>query len=234
MLLTYNAAESESGQAVIAQCQKHRVPVVAYGDAAALATVDRVSSDHAAGAGQLTEYLIAQGRKRLLRLWRFPDEHQWLSDRNQGFESVVRQHALPLLPALRTPQLSTHDVLGKEAFGHVARMLAGYLSEYVLSSEAIDGLMVATDIHALQAAAALRLLGKVPGRDVLIVGYDNSYADYSDFQVEPTPPAATVDKQNGRLAKELVSLLLDRAAGRLGPEPQCRMVRPKLIVTKNV
>ncbi len=230
VLLTYNAAESERGQAMIAECQVNGVPVVAYGDEPALANVDRVNSDHDAGAYELTRHLISRSRKRLLRLWRFTGEHHWLDERSRGFERAVAEHGLELLPALRTPDLSAGDVLDAEGFAHVVRMLAGYLSEFVLGATPIDGLMVATDVHAIQAAAALRLLGKTPGREVLIVGYDNSYADYTDFQLEPTPPAATMDKGNTRIARELVSLLLDRVADRVPAEPQRRMVKPSLIV----
>ncbi len=230
VLVTYAAAESALGQSIIRECQASETPVVTYGDGPTLQHVDRVNSDHAGGAYELTRHLISHGCQRILRLWRFPEDHHWLTQRNEGYERAMRDASLPVLPAVRTPRLLDNDVLNEEEFRHLTRMMAGYLSEYVLSADPIDGLMLATDAHAIQAAAALRLLGKTPNRDVRLVGYDNSYADYADFQREPTPPAATMDKGNARIAQELVSLLLDRVAGRLPADPQCRMVKPTLIV----
>lgn len=230
VLVTYAAAESTTGQAVIRACQQAAIPVVTYGDGPSLQQVDRVDSDHAGGAYELTRHLISRGCRRILRLWRFPEEHHWLNQRSEGYERALTEAGLPVLPLLRTPRLIDKDVLEEPEFRHVVRMLAGYLSEHVLGPEPIDGLMLATDCHAIQAAAALRLLGKKPNEDVLLLGYDNSLNDCTDRQYESATPVATMDKNNPAIAQALVDLLQKRMTGTLSAEPQTVTVPPRMVV----
>ena len=234
VLVTYAAAESSLGLSVIRACQASGTPVVTYGNGPTLQNVDRVDSDHATGAYELTRHLISRGCRRIMRLWRFPEEHHWLTQRNEGYERAMREASLPVLPAVRTPRLIDKDVLDEGEFRHVVRMMAGYLSEYVLGTDPIDGLMFATDCHAFQAAAALRLLGKTPNKDVMLVGYDNSAADCTDRQYEPVMPVATMDKNNPAIAAALVDLLQKRIAGTLPAEVQRRRVEPRLVITDSV
>jgi DNA-binding LacI/PurR family transcriptional regulator len=90
--------------------------------------------------------------------------------------------------------------------------------------------MVVSDREVFTVAAALRSLGVEPGRDARIVGYDNYWSDCIERSWEPFEPDATVDKLNRRTGADMVELLLERAAGQLPPEPQLRVVAPRLIV----
>jgi DNA-binding LacI/PurR family transcriptional regulator len=53
--------------------------------------------------------------------------------------------------------------------------------------------------------------------------------DTYDYVREPTPPAATIDKQNALQGRRLVELLLARIAGKVDSAPQHWLVAPKLI-----
>ncbi|MGF1635374.1 MAG: substrate-binding domain-containing protein [Phycisphaerae bacterium] len=90
--------------------------------------------------------------------------------------------------------------------------------------------MTATDRHALEMAEAVRRLGLTPGREIDIVGYDNSYPFLRRKYPACPPPAATMDKNNGQIGRALCQLLLDRLEGRLPPEPQLRRIDPTLVV----
>jgi DNA-binding LacI/PurR family transcriptional regulator len=65
---------------------------------------------------------------------------------------------------------------------------------------------------------------------VLIAGYDNYFDHCGERRFEPQVPAATMDKQNDLMGREMVRLLLDRAGGKLPPGPQLRAVPPRLVV----
>ncbi len=232
VLLAYRVAESPRGRELAQQCKNAGIPTVLYGDGPGLEAFDRVTHDHEAGAYELTRLLVQRGCRRVLRFWRFMENHYWLDQRDVGHERAIREAGLPLLPAARCPAFESFG-----SFPQRVRAFAGFLSEYVLADAPIDGLMLATDLHALEAAEALRLLGKRPNVDVKIVGYDNAWRHWQ--QHEPgaagtIAPLATVDKQQDQIARQLVDLLQARRAGRLNPEPQCRRVSPRLVVTDSV
>ncbi len=230
VLLAYRVAESQAGRQLAHQCHSAGVATVIYGDGPGLEEFDRVTHDHEAGAYELTRLLIQRGCRRVMRFWRFMENHHWLAQRDAGYERAMREAGLPVLPAARCPAL--------EAFGDFrqrVRAFAGFLSEHVLGDEPVDGLMLATDLHALEAAEALELLGRTPNEDVKIVGYDNAWKHWLANEpgaAEATPPLATIDKQQEQIACGLIELL---AAGRADSEfaqPQCRRVSPRLIVSE--
>lgn len=230
VLVTYGFGESAQGQALMRLLAQSGIPVVAYGDMPGMEPYDRVTSDHQMGAYQLTRTLIERGCRRILPFWRFPATHHWLTQREQGYARAMAEAGLERLPPLRTPELNvTADVTCEDEYRHTVRMMAGYLSEYVLNKTPIDALMLATDTHAIQAAGALRLLGQVPNQEISVVGYDNSYMGSREFKWERTPPLATVDKRNDEIAAAMVKLLLARLSKQAPAEPQCVRVPPVVV-----
>jgi len=203
------------------------VPVVAYGEGEEWAGLDCVASDHAAGAASLTEWLLARGCRNILQVLP-PRKGVWTKPRREGHERALRAAGLCPLPLLDMPDLPTSA--SAEAFHLRARTVAGYLAP-VLQQHAVDALMLASDGDVAPAAAACRLLGREPGRDILIVGYDNYWRDCPEQRFEASPPAATIDKDNAGIGRELVRLLAERCAGALPDAPQQRRVPPQRIET---
>ena len=244
VLFTRRALEDKAGRSLLGALQHMGVRIVVYGDSKELAGFDRVASDHAAGAYQLTQWLLAQGRRRILRLWPFPSQRfGWLDDRDQGYERAMREAGLEPLPALCVGEMLVADgtnleinrrMLADETnFEINRRMLAGFLLDQFKGEAGADALMVVSDAMVYAVGGACRLLGKEPGRDVLIAGYDNYYAGASDSLWEKTPPAATIDKRNWDMGREMVKLLMERLAGKLSSEPERRLVEPKLVVVQH-
>jgi len=228
-LLTYLAGESAVGRRFATSLYERSIPIVTYGGDAIAIPHDAVTSDHASGSEQLTRLLAARGCHRVLRLWLVDKSHEWVRQRDIGHERALVDLGIDALPAIRLAHTGP-DHPDAEGFAHQARVIAGYLAEHVLGPNPIDGLMLATDCHAVRAAAALRLLGKEPNRDVMLVGYDNSAADCTDRQYESTMPVATIDKNNPAIAAALVDLLQKRIAGTLPVEAQRRRVEPRLVI----
>jgi DNA-binding LacI/PurR family transcriptional regulator len=208
--------------------RRHSVPFVVYGGAPELASYDRVVSDHEAGSYELTRFLIAQGRRRLLNVWTAPATGYWFARRRAGYEKAVAEAGLEPLPDLIVPPLTAPHGR-REAFASTVRRLASFLIEPLCAVPPVDALLMSTDIDAIGAAAACRLFGKTPNEDVAIVGYDNFWSLCSERQFEPCLPLATMDKRDREMGVELVRLLLDRVAGRLPDEPQSRIIAPRLV-----
>jgi DNA-binding LacI/PurR family transcriptional regulator len=112
-----------------------------------------------------------------------------------------------------------------------SRLYAGYLIEPLLRSQPPpDVLMLTSDDEVAPVANACRLLGVDPARAPLITGYDNMYRQLPERAFEPLVPVFTVDKCNVRIGASMVSLLQQRIAGTLPPDPQLVILEPLLVV----
>ena len=231
------AVESEvwdtaEAQQIADALRLHGAPVVLYGSQP-IAGCDRVSSDHAAGCHDLTRWLIGQGRRRILRVWTGQGcqiNHAWLKDRDAGYEKAMGEAGLEILPVVRPGGPEPEGLAFQQWFEAKTRSIVGWLIEHLQRDPAIDAIVAASDGEVYPIAAACRLLGKTPGRDILITGYDDFWMDDPQRQFESYTPAATVDKQNPAIGLELVKLFQDRLNGKLPVETQHRVIAPQMIV----
>jgi len=110
------------------------------------------------------------------------------------------------------------------------RLVAGYLVEYLNGPKPVDAIMAISDAIVSSVCAALRVHGKLPNRDVMVVGYDNMWEDIPDKEWEPLGPAATVEKKNLEAGRELMALLQERIEGKIFEQGQRRVVVPELVI----
>ncbi len=202
---------------VAGMAREHGVPLAVYGgDPTKISYGDRVVSDHAQGAYELTRWLI-QERKRHQILFlgcSDPDRSWWIQKRYAGYCKAMREAELEPLPMLIIPdQLK---VANKEDFANNVRCKASLLIEPVLGTGNIfltpcDAVLVLSDGDCFSVAAAIRLFGKEPNRDIDVVGYDNYWHSCQERAWEESVPLATVDKDNRLLGAQLVDLLAARS-----------------------
>jgi DNA-binding LacI/PurR family transcriptional regulator len=229
MVLFSSAVDSPLGRKILETVQSASLPFVVQGDSPALANFDRCYSDHEAGAYELTRLLIARGKRRILPFWRFASDFHWLRCRVAGYERAMKEAGLSPLVPLRTPDLpSFADSQSRQTFDQVVRLMAGYLAEPTGGAGPVDAIMVATDPHAYEVAAALALIGRDPAQ-FPIVGYDNDYTATSARAWSPVGPIATAEKDNPAVGREMALLLTQRMQGLLPIEPQQRRIAPRII-----
>lgn len=206
------------------------IPVVFYGFTD-LAKFDTVASDSEWGCYILAKWLIENGRRRILRVWGSPEHGgipEWRRRRDIGYERAMAEYKLESIPAVDPPFMYAKDPHSEEHFQMSVRVMVGHLYEYLHSPTPVDAIMALTDGTSFALAAACRALGKEPGKDISIVGYDNYWPDSPLRAYESFIPEATVDKLNLQLGHELMDLLLARSRGELPAEPQQRLVKPEL------
>ena len=209
------------------------IPAVVYGGAPEFAGYDRIASCHETGAYELTRWLIGQGRRQILCLWESHAANRyWVADRRAGYERAMLEAGLKPLPAVLMPEFPEVDG-DRKPFEPAVRTIAGYLVEPFTQPDPVDGIMTLSDRSVYGVAAACRVFGKVPHRDVSLVGYDDYYKDCNEQTLEPAGPQATMDKQNAEIGRQLVSLLVDRIEGRIVDGPVCRTVKPQLILAES-
>jgi DNA-binding LacI/PurR family transcriptional regulator len=223
----------QRGDAEMAAALRAGIPVVAYGNAPELAALDRVCSDHADGSYRLTRWLMEHGCRRPAMLFSSDLELYWVKARRLGYERAMRDAKMEPLPMLhmeannQLPKASSEE----QAFDWSRRVITGYLTEAFDGAMNIDGVVVDSDSGAMTVGGACRLLGRKPGVDVLIAGYDN-YWEYIYYRkLEPDAPQVTMDKRNFDAGREMVRMLLERRQGKLPAGPQTRVLKPELLET---
>jgi len=223
--------ESEQAGRFVARLAQAGLPVVIHSGDAVFEMIDRVASDHEEGAYAVARWLAAQGRRRILRFWPAKDDW-WIKAHDLGYERAIAEAGLASLPPLIVPCIIERQPDDRENFEIRYRQIVGFFLEYLTGPTPVDAVMVANDGYAFLVAAACRMLGKVPNRDVLLAGYDNMWQEMTEREWEPATPVVSVDKENHRIGEELVRLVLDRVNGKLPPERQYRKVAQQLVVTE--
>ncbi len=229
LLVTGPYAALPQVRTAIEACAAHGVPVVAQDDAAGEPLADLVGHDHAAGAASLVGWLAARGHRRLLLLARFPQRPAWWLAREQGFQAAVAAAGLEVLPTVQTSELPNPEIADEVTFAAGLRGIAGMLVEHLVGPNPIDAICCAVDPQVHQCAAALRLFGITPNREVALVGYDNAWEHIPSRRFEATPPLATVDKDNAALGRRLAAIALERLAGDRSP-PRRELLPGRLVV----
>lgn len=209
-----------------------KLPMAVYTGFERDSDYDRVYSDHEAGAYAITRWLLAQGRRRIAQVFGAESWQFWVQSRKAGYARAMREAGLEPLPAIDHPLINYPASLetAGDQFELSRHLYAGYLAPRLLCAEPLDALMAENDNQAYQLAAACRLLGCEPQRDIALAGHDNTYEDSPFKAYESCGPQVTADKRNLEMGFELIRLLMDRIEGRLPAEPQKRLVAPELIV----
>ncbi len=206
------------------------IPVVVLGDEPWQQRFDRVVFDHAAGGYAIASHLLARGRRRLACLWSAADTSSWQQERRRGVEQACRDAGLPPPAAIAGCNDDRGDPAA-ERFAARVEALLPVLGAGCLGAGAPDAILALTDSAVYPCAAALRQLGRSPGVDLDIAGYDGYAGEAWERAYEPYGPLVSVDKDNRAAGATMIRLLLDRAAGRLSAKPQRVLVAPRLVAT---
>lgn len=218
--------------------KKANIPVVVYGDEPELEQFDRIYSDHELGSYLLTRHMISLGSKRPLLFYEVNKSKPWVSARYQGYVRAMRESGLEPLPHALFPPIpdggwasfDANPETVKTVFENRRRYVISYLLDYIgpaAGSTRPDSLLVISDGQIFEVAAACRTLGLQPGKDILIAGYDNYWADSWERKMETVVPSATVDKCLLNIGRRMVQMLLDRIANK-DSGPHTVVVPPEL------
>ncbi|CAG7650518.1 Catabolite control protein A [Paenibacillus solanacearum] len=168
-----------------------------------------IDADHTEGSYRAVRHLIGKGYRHIAFLNGSP-QYSNSGDRLRGYVQAMQEDGL--LPEAEAGE----DVIGAGAVpphwyyeGNYSRT-SGYkaAAEMVRNRERIDAVFASNDRMAIGLMQGLREHGIVPGRDIAIVGYDDSEA--ARVTDPPLTSVAVPFYEMGRLAAESV---LTRAAG---------------------
>ena len=230
MVVTNAVNGDPLAMAALARCRERGIPAVAYGNAPELRGFDRAYSDHRVGSRDVTRWLLARGCRRIVPFLPFAPTRFWEQERLAGYAEAMREAGAVPQPCafFGSPELCDYN--SAETFRLFAALALSALVAHRRENGDPDALICLNDDWAMPALAAIRDLGLVPNRDIVVVGYDNmTHGPRHDFLGNLTP-AVTVDKHNERSSEDLAALIVARMDGTLPLEPQARIHAHEVVV----
>jgi DNA-binding LacI/PurR family transcriptional regulator len=172
-----------------------------------------VGSDNSQGGFDVTQHLLAQGRRRIAFLGHATSHYPEFFDRYRGYERAHQESRVATSSALQVDAITTEDA-GFQAVEELRRRGVEF-----------DAVVAASDLIAIGALRALQEAGLDVPRDVSVVGFDDIPA-----ASHTNPPLTTVVQDTRRAGDLLVETLLRQIAG----DPAANSVIPtRLVVRKS-
>lgn len=183
----------------------------------AFSMLNQVSFDHLNANYQLTKLLIDRGCRNIANIsYKFNQKRYWIEEKYNGYLKAIQEAglAIPSLP-FRAKHDIDYEIKDAAAFERYSRLYAGYLVDVFNQppEKQADAILVSGDWDVPLVNAACEIHGKIPGKDVIIAGYDNKFNSGSFQKYHSQPPAFTVDKQHDLTGKKMVELLISQING---------------------
>lgn len=155
-------------------------------------TFDHVAIDNVASARELTEHLVATGRRRLAFIGSPENPYGTGQLRQAGFVEVLQRHGLHAAGAVGVTEWDRQG--GEQA-----------VSDYLATGVEVDALVCGNDLLAIGAMQAIRAAGRTVGRDIAVVGWDDT-----DEGRYANPALTSVAHDLPSIARTAVDLVLAR------------------------
>ena len=188
---------------VASECADAGIPVIMLNNIDLGGQIAGVSADNRDGARQIAQHFASLGKQRTGVISGF-DESSASVERTQHFREAI------LIAGLAEPEV----VCGQYSFEGAVAATRQLLDR----PEPVDAIFCVTDFMALAALQAVRLLGKEPGRDVAVAGFDDvPIARWPAFDLTTyaVPISAMVDSCVTRLISAIDGKPLDARISRL-------------------
>jgi GntR family transcriptional regulator, arabinose operon transcriptional repressor len=209
------------------ELRQHGIPFVVVDSLSAGIACDGVATDNVAGGRLAGERLLAQGYRRLYHL-AFDTVNSTPEERARGFQQAVVAAApgsvdlcLPLRHTLTEAAEREHRqpwLAAKQFWLEIAPKLD-------LRSGPV-GVFACSDIEAFGVHQACQQLGLTIGREVGIVGFDDS-----DLALIANPPLTSVRQYPEQMGSEAARLLIQRLATPDAPYQTLRI--PPLLIARD-
>ncbi|MFE3827787.1 LacI family DNA-binding transcriptional regulator [Streptomyces sp. NPDC059092] len=188
---------------------KRGVPFVGFGRMWSGRQIgDWADVDGASGTDAAVEHLVAQGHRKIGFLG-WPRGSGVGDDRAEGWQRAMRRHRLP--------------VRGRRAQS-VDDLDSAHTAVQPLLDAGVTAVIAASDMLALGCYRALRERDTAPGRDVAVVGFDDS-----PTAALLSPGLSTIAQPLEAVGRECVRLLLARLAAPDAP-PERVLLEPSLVI----
>lgn len=194
------------------------VPLVLLGERLGSDLADHVAIDNSAAAREMTEHLLAGGRRRIAVIGaQSPPYGHTARQRLRGYRAALAAAGVPYDPTL----VAVASEWAREPGRAVAtRLLA--------RSDPPDALFCLNDLLALGAIRALHDQGVAVPRDIAVVGFDD--IEEARFSV---PSLTTIAPDKSAIAREAVARLARRLDSEAAWQPEEVTVGHRLVIRES-
>jgi LacI family transcriptional regulator len=191
--------------------QKHRVPFVTHGRSKSGAAAPFLDIDHEIVGHEGCARFIALGHRRIALL-NTPSELMYSHHRLDGYRRALKAAGLPLDSTLMVEE----DLTEEGGANGVRRLMA--------IPDPPTAILCGHDMMAMGAMRALHEHGRMPGRDVGIIGSDdNPLGPYM------SPPLTTFTAPRVSAGRRMTELLIEAMDG-ASPESLQELWKPTLLI----
>ena len=145
-----------------------------------------VTFDNRSGLNGLLKHLIVKHNAKDIGFVSGPVTNRDARERLDIYKDTLKEYDIPFDPA-------------KVAYGDFSMASESVVEELLDSNEHLDAIVFANDSMAVGGYNALKKRGLVPGKDILIAGFDDDV-----FAVSLEPPLTTVEASSASLAYKAV------------------------------
>jgi DNA-binding LacI/PurR family transcriptional regulator len=205
-----------------------RVPFVMTGRHYRFLDCSYVEADNARGAYEAVSHLIGLGHRSIGLVSKPIGIKSSAEDRVNGYLAAMADHDLPVRGKLMLTDLpDRRSVYWDERTAEEIAMVMGRLRVYLQSSRELTAVIALNDLIAADIIQAVREVGRTPGTDVSVVGFDNvSLSERLD------PSLTTVESPILEMGRAAARVLLDRIA-HPEAEPQRLQLPVKLVIRES-
>jgi GntR family transcriptional regulator, arabinose operon transcriptional repressor len=164
-----------------------------------------VEADNYGGAYHAVEHLVELGHRNIGLITKPVMIKSSLEDRINGYCDALADHDIPIHRKLMLTQLSDKrsaywDGRSEQEIDQVF----GELRKHIENSPEMTAVIALNDLIAADIIQVIEELGKVPGRDISVIGFDN--VNQSERLM---PPLTTVEFSIIDIGREAARILLD-------------------------
>jgi len=190
------------------------VPIVNACECFDAPKVSQVKLDNEAAARAVTEFLIAQGHKRIAVI-NGPEDSPLTRERLAGYRSAIKSAGLSFDDELQAPG----DFTTKSGAFAVDALMA--------IKQPPSAIFCQNDEMAFGAMKRLKEIGLVIPADISVVGFDNiRFSEYSN------PPLTTVSQPAEALGRRAVEILCDRMEGLVSVDERTVDILPYELIVR--
>ncbi|HHT90977.1 MAG: GntR family transcriptional regulator [Bacillota bacterium] len=200
--------KSEYYNPVVTELIQQGIPLVMMGRYYRFVNCSYVDGHNYQGAYDAIAYLVGLGHEKIGLVTKKPLIHTSLEDRIQGYRDAMADHGLAILPQTLLMDLAdSRNVYWDSASATYEQEIVNRLVDYLEAAPEMTAVFALNDRIAGDLIKAAKHCGRVVGRDLSIVGFDNvSLSESLD------PPLTTIDAPTFAVGKRAAEILLDHMA----------------------